>query len=904
MKRGPFLWFLAVLTVVLGFLFRDGFRPGMAGFANDAPLGLMQAYSAVRWDYFLGGSWLHNVWVGGPTLSTLPNFSHGLYLLGGAIFFAKFAAMLSLGFAAVAVWIFGRRQGFGPVASALPALAIAFNGNLLSHATWGLGSRAATVAFAALALAAVTQHERDKGGIHAWLRLALAGFATGMTVMEGADVGAYFSVMVGAFMVLNTLIGPGSLGRRALLSVGRFAVIVACAFWISALALSSLIGTQIQGVTGMGEDAAAREQRWQFVSGLSFPKLEVIRLAIPGIMGVRSISPGEELYWGSVGGDISPPRFNGGGEYAGVLVLILAGWAVARALTRSGRQPFSDRERKLIGFWALTALVTLLLSFGHYAPFYQVVFALPYFSTIRGPMKFLHLTHLALIILFAYGLQGMWRLYVESPTTTGGALPKWWRSVTGFERRWAWTLVGLTGGAAALALIYASYQPALTQHLAQLGFSGAEGRAMAAFSVREVGLFALTTVVGCLLLALLAAGRFAGRPGWAGGLLGIILVADLARAATPFVLHFNYQRRYEPNAVTDFLRQKPWEHRVVARPYPVMRSTFSAPQDRTWATVHNQWLENQMPYNEIQTLDIWQMPRRPELDEAMLEAFSPKTEADLALVGRLWDLTNVRYVLGARGFESVLNQQFAGISNMPIDLPEPGGDVLNPQSVGVGNGFKPVLVFDLTQKAGVPPGAGLTLDDITAVADPDGQYAIFENTRALPRARFFTQWETITDDSSSLARLKSPDFDPATSVILSSTVSLSPGSDTNASATATITQWQPKRITVQTDSPAAGILLLNERWHPDWKVTVDDQPAELLRANFIMRGVAVPAGQHTVVFQYAPPMRMLWVTLSALLVALGLTVWLAWGPTPPESASTPNPVPAPKQPTKRSGKQR
>lgn len=868
---------LGILGVVLAWLWRDSFDPRMAALANDAPLGMMSAYSEFRWSNFWNGSWSPLVWIGGPALPLQPAFNHGLYLLAGPIAFAKFAApvsMLLLGLGAV---VFSRQQGFAPAVSILTGLAAALNLNFLSHASWGLGVRAAAAGFTLLALAALSKTEGRRG----WLGAVLAGVATGYVVVEGADSGALMTVFIAAYALFAGSLGTGRVLPRVLASIRRLAVVVGFSVWVAAYALSALIGTQIQGVAGMGEDAAAREQRWQFVSGLSFPKLEVVRMAIPGIMGIRSVSPGEELYWGSVGGDISPPRFNGGGEYAGVLVLILAGWAVARTLARSGRQPFTDRERKLIGFWAVTALVTLLLSFGHYAPFYQVVFALPYFSTIRGPMKFLHLTHLALIILFAYGLQGLWRLYVESPVSaTGGTLKKWWGSTTGFERCWAWTLVGLTGGAAAFGLIYASFQPALVEHLAGLGFTGSAGRAMAAFSVREVGFFAVTTAASGLLLAFLAAGRFAGRPGWAGGLLGILLVADLARAATPFVLHYNYQRRYEPNVVTDFLRQKPWEHRVVARPHPVIRSTFSARDDGTWPAVHNQWLEHQMPFNEIQTLDIWQMPRRPELDEAMLEGFGPKTENDLAVVGRLWDLANVRYVLGARGFEEILNQQFAGGSNV----------------------FKPVLVFGLTAKAGLPTGAGLTLDDITAVADPAGQYAVFENTRALPRARFFTRWETIPNDSESLARLKSPDFDPATSVILSSAVSLSPGVDTEASATATISQWQPKRITVQTDSPSAGILLLNERWHPDWKVTVDDQPAELLRANFIMRGVAVPAGQHTVVFQYAPPMRMLWVTLSALLVALGLTVWLAWGPSTRESAPEPSRAPAPKPPAKRSGK--
>ena len=854
MKKSPILWFLVSLSLVLGFLFREVFLSGMAGFANDAPLGLMQAYSAVRWDYFFSGSWLHNVWIGGPTLNTLPNFSHGVYLLGGALFYAKFSAVLSMAFAGVALWAFCRRQGFTPLASALPALAMALNGNLLSHATWGLPSRPATVAFATLALTAATPDPRRKG-FYRWIWVILTGFATGMTVMEGADVGAFFSVLIAAYVAFNAWIETVPVGQRLLNSATRLVLVVACSVWIASLALTSLVGTQIQGVSGMGEDSAARQKRWEFVTGWSFPRLEVVRMAIPGIMGIRSVSPGDELYWGNVGSDGSPPRFNGGGEYVGILSLLVAAWALTRSMARSGHQPFSEMEQRRIGFWGVTALVTLLLSFGHYAPFYQLVFALPYFSTIRIPMKFLHLTHLAILILFAYGLQGLWRSHMGKQAGSdlgwGDCLKKWWNTATGHDRIWSrlWALIPIL--AIGLALTYKAFQPSLIQHLAGLGFKGTDGQSMASFSAQEVMLFAAFTTLSCFLLAGVAAGKLGG-PSAIGGtvLLATLVVVDLGRAAAPFVLNFNYQRRYQGNVVTDFLSKNPWEHRVAARPHPEMRSTFSSPQDRTWPAVHNQWLENQMPYNGIQTLDIWQMPRKPELDELLLEGFAPKSEKDLALVGRLWDLTNVRYILGARGFQTELDRLFAGGKSV----------------------FKPILGFDLAAKSDTPGGNPTTLDDITAVPNKDGQYAIFENTRALPRVQWFGQWEIQTNNTQALDRLKQESLDPKVTVILSS----SPGTPSSPAGqpkgTANLHQWGPKRAEIETESNAAGVLMLNERWHPDWKVTIDGQPAELLRANIAFRAVSVPAGKHTVIFHYHPSMRSFWVTLSAWILAVGLTL--------------------------------
>jgi uncharacterized membrane protein YfhO len=44
--------------------------------------------------------------------------------------------------------------------------------------------------------------------------------------------------------------------------------------------------------------------------------------------------------------------------------------------------------------------------------------------------------------------------------------------------------------------------------------------------------------------------------------------------------------------------------------------------------------------------------------------------------------------------------------------------------------------------------------------------------------------------------------------------------------------------------------VLSEVYYPDWKATVDGATAEVLRANHVLRAVALPAGNHEVVFKY------------------------------------------------------
>jgi uncharacterized membrane protein YfhO len=46
--------------------------------------------------------------------------------------------------------------------------------------------------------------------------------------------------------------------------------------------------------------------------------------------------------------------------------------------------------------------------------------------------------------------------------------------------------------------------------------------------------------------------------------------------------------------------------------------------------------------------------------------------------------------------------------------------------------------------------------------------------------------------------------------------------------------------------PEPGYLLVAENWHPEWEATVDGQPAQVLRGNYTMLTVAVPAGARSV----------------------------------------------------------
>jgi len=58
-------------------------------------------------------------------------------------------------------------------------------------------------------------------------------------------------------------------------------------------------------------------------------------------------------------------------------------------------------------------------------------------------------------------------------------------------------------------------------------------------------------------------------------------------------------------------------------------------------------------------------------------------------------------------------------------------------------------------------------------------------------------------------------------------------------------------------------------------VTVDGAPVSLLRANYALRGVFLPQGEHQVVFRFAPFSVRLGAALAGLALLCGITV-IAW----------------------------
>jgi hypothetical protein len=853
---------LGVVALVLLALFRAVLSPGEVLHANDGPLGLLKNHEGEGFGN-LQSVWFPCGWIGGAQPSGAPTMSVLLYLAVSAVTYAKLHAPLALLFLGGAAAFFCRRAGFSPVVAVLTGLAAAMNSNAVSYACWGLPPKPIAQGMALVAMALMMG---NGAGWRGWVRAALAGLAVGTCVMEGADVGAILSLFVAAFVVWQVWAlraeGAKAWGADLLKGGGRLAVVVVFAGWMAAHSLVTLISTQIIGVAGM-QEGTSKEERWAYATSWSFPKIETLRVVVPGLFGYRMDTPGGGAYWGAVGSDGTPEtRFSGAGEYAGILVVLVASLALASSLRRE-KGVLTLGERRMVWFWGLVAVGSLVISWGRFAPFYRVVFELPYFSTIRMPSKFLHVMHLALWVLFAYGLEVLFRASVSASRipreSIGDQVADWKRTATTGEQRWVMGVLIALGVAVAAALLLTTSAGSLKAQLAKIPF-GANEPATVGFVLREVWLAVLFFAMAAVVVLGCVVGWFRGtRATWAGWLLGAILVVDLFRANVPWVEHYDARMRYQSDAVLDVLREKPWEHRVTSfldprRAGPLVGGEAAT----TWVYFQKEWLEHQFQYFRIQSLDISQMPRMPELEAAYFSVLSPgASPSDLRVVSRLWELTGTRYVLGSRDVVEQLNQA--------VDPVERRLKLRMPFALGVKAG-----VATPTQETPLVEA----VQRLEAVAATNGPFALLEFTGALPRVKLYTDWKSGLSDAEVLAGLKPGGFGAWNQVWLSEKIGEPPASP-DAGAKAEITEYAAKRVLVETRSSAPAVLLLNDRWHPNWQVRIDGQLVPLLRANFIMRGVQIPEGDHQVEFLYQVPGNTLWISMAALgvgMVLMGLLV--------------------------------
>lgn len=98
-------------------------------------------------------------------------------------------------------------------------------------------------------------------------------------------------------------------------------------------------------------------------------------------------------------------------------------------------------------------------------------------------------------------------------------------------------------------------------------------------------------------------------------------------------------------------------------------------------------------------------------------------------------------------------------------------------------------------------------------------------------------------------------------------------------STIRLTNYEPNQLVYETSSPQDGIVVFSEIYYPGWTATIDGKPADIARADYILRAMNVPAGKHTIEMRFDP--QSLHITegiaygaMVLLLVGVIILIWI------------------------------
>lgn len=669
-----------------------------------------------------------------------------------------------------------------------------------------------------------------------WLDSAWCGVCTGMMVSILPDRGALCSMVIGGLYLVALWRGRQE-RSEAFKHFLRLILVVAVAVAVAAPGVLSTLAWATDKAGPAGVETKA--QKYQWATQWSYTPEDICNYVIPGFFGWRNGSESGP-YWGRIGQSAQENDPGTGRNFClAIFTLGTAGFllaAVGATLTFPSRKmaTWLNAEQLSYARFALAAAILgWLLSLGKYGPLYSLFYQLPYMDTWRNPLKFLAPVSLVLVLLAACGAEFLSRL-VECGAEQG-------RSKKNVEKNLRYLLwaVGI-----AWVLSFPARLP-ITVRLLTLQYNSQEIESI--LSTLRSSLF----FAGLIIAGLWASWRLLRRPeaerkqefinpliqkSWEAmvlpenlgrtwlALLGTLVILQMFWVQSHYSELYNFRAYYAVSPLVAKLQPKDDVWRVSVE---------------TSDPILHQSLSTLFPYHGIQCLDI---PAASRIADDYSQFF--KTLQDNRV--RLQQLAGVRYWV-------------CSMSSLSAIQEDPG--------------FKP-LIKQISY---------YTVDPRYSNGGPT--HAVVELKDYLFKVSLVPRIEIQRDDEALQKRLADPAWNPHETVLVHQADKRSatlPATEAPSDAvkklipSTRLLRYDDRRIEVAVESPVPATLLISDRFDKGWKAKINDKPATLFPADFILRGLAIPAGSSKVVLTYEIPMMPYYVQLAvlALIVAWTGGAWL------------------------------
>jgi hypothetical protein len=184
---------------------------------------------------------------------------------------------------------------------------------------------------------------------------------------------------------------------------------------------------------------------------------------------------------------------------------------------------------------------------------------------------------------------------------------------------------------------------------------------------------------------------------------------------------------------------------------------------------------------------------------------------------------------------------------------------------------------------GVPPH--IAFENMNALNMLNTQYLIYnanaepvENPNVLGPAWFVDEIKWVSSADEEILSIK--DTDPAnTAIIRDKYAELFTGINptSNPDKKIDLKDYKPNRLLYNSETDNSELAVFSEIYYPEgWTAKIDGKESEIIRVNYVLRGLIIPSGKHEIEFTFNPPgyttANMISLVSSSILILFGLWI--------------------------------
>ncbi|MBQ8989273.1 MAG: YfhO family protein [Prevotella sp.] len=156
-----------------------------------------------------------------------------------------------------------------------------------------------------------------------------------------------------------------------------------------------------------------------------------------------------------------------------------------------------------------------------------------------------------------------------------------------------------------------------------------------------------------------------------------------------------------------------------------------------------------------------------------------------------------------------------------------------------------------------------------------GQTVPIQNPYAYGNAWFVDHLDYVNNANEELAAVGKIDLRHQAVADAKFKAQLGEAAAQDTASVVTIASYEPNRLVYDVNSGKGGVLVFSEIYYPGWTATVDGQPVELGRVDYILRAIQIQPGKHQVELAFFP--KSVSTTETIAYIAFGLLVLILLG---------------------------